>query len=216
MEGLLQREATLVGRHDRWRMAAKRGFDIVVALVALTACLPALAVAAVAIVVDSGRPVLFWQQRLGREGRLFRLYKLRTMVPGAEAMLPAVRHRNELEDPLFKIRRDPRITRVGRHLRRWSLDEVPQLWNVLRGDMSVVGPRPALPEEALAWAPELRRRLEVRPGVTGPWQVSGRADSSFVDYVRLDLEYIDNLSLLTDATIVAKTVPTVLRRRGAY
>ena len=123
---------------------------------------------------------------------------------------------NQADGPLFKMRDDPRVTRVGRILRRYSIDELPQLWNVLRGEMSLVGPRPGLPAEMTAWAPELHNRLRVKPGVTGMWQVSGRSDCSFAEYMRLDLYYVDNWSLWSDLAIVAKTVPTVLFRRGAY
>ena len=137
------------------------------------------------------------------------------MVPNAHQLRHELAALNEADGPLFKIKNDPRVTRVGRFLRKTSLDELPQLWNVLRGEMSLVGPRPALPEEATLWAPELRDRLRVQPGITGMWQVSGRSNTSFEEYSRLDLYYVDNWSLLADLTILGKTVPAVLFQRGA-
>jgi lipopolysaccharide/colanic/teichoic acid biosynthesis glycosyltransferase len=144
------------------------------------------------------------------------MLKFRTMVVGAAEQDADLRSLNDVDGPIFKMRDDPRVTRVGRPLRSFSLDELPQLWNVLRGQMSLVGPRPALPSEAVEWEPEFAvQRLSTRPGVTGMWQVSGRSDLSFDDYVRLDLFYVDNWSLWWDLAIVAKTIPTVLFRRGA-
>jgi len=153
--------------------------------------------------------------RVGRRGRPFQVLKFRSMVVDAEEMLAELRERNESDGPLFKMTDDPRVTSVGRFLRKTSLDEIPQLWNVVRGDMSLVGPRPALPSEAEQWSPELRNRLRVRPGITGMWQVSGRSSTSFEEYARLDLFYIDNWSFLTDMAILARTVPAVLRKEGA-
>lgn len=199
-----------------WRPAAKRASDILGATVLGLAALPVMVLVALAIRLDTPGPVLFRQQRVGRGGRLFPVLKFRTMVADAEARLAEVRDRNEADGPLFKIRDDPRVTRVGRWLRRFSLDELPQLWNVLRGEMSLVGPRPALPSEMGAWSEELHGRLRVRPGITGMWQVGGRSEASFEEYVRLDLYYVDNWSLWIDLAILAKTVPAVLARRGAY
>jgi exopolysaccharide biosynthesis polyprenyl glycosylphosphotransferase len=198
-----------------WRARAKRSFDIVLAafLVVLTA--PILLFAALLVKLDSRGPILFFQVRVGKNGRAFRIAKLRTMVVGAEHMLDDLREMNEVDGPLFKIRDDPRLTRVGRSLRRFSIDELPQLWNVLRGEMSMVGPRPALPLEVARWNGDVHGRLRVKPGITGMWQVNGRNDATFDDYVRLDLYYVDNWSLLTDLAIIAKTVPTVISRRGA-
>ena len=159
--------------------------------------------------------MVFKQERIGRNGRRFKVLKLRTMVVDAEARLAAIAHLNEADGPLFKVKDDPRITRVGRFLRKTSLDELPQLVNVMRNEMSMVGPRPALPREVLEWDEELRNRLRVRPGITGMWQVNGRSDTSFEDYQRLDLYYVDNWSLVTDLLIVLKTVPAVLFSRGA-
>src|SRR5262249_18731131 len=157
-------------------------------------------------------PAVFRQVRVGRHGRPFTMLKLRTMVVNAEDERPGLAGRSDVDGPLFKLRDDHRVTRVGRFLRRWSLDELAQLWNVLRGDMSIVGPRPALPDELAHWRPELYQRLRVRPGLTGMWQISGRSDATFEDYVRLDLYYIDNWSLVTDLSIILRTLPQVLRR----
>ncbi|MGH9282310.1 MAG: sugar transferase, partial [Acidimicrobiales bacterium] len=175
---------------------------------------PVLAVSALAVKLTSRGPVLFRQQRVGRNGVAFELLKLRTMIVGAEAVRPALVGAGN--GPLFKLRDDPRRTRVGRWLRRFSLDELPQLWNVLRGDMSLVGPRPALASEVGAWSPELHQRLRVKPGITGMWQVEGRSDASFATYERLDLYYVDNWSLLRDVVILFRTIPAVLSARGAY
>jgi exopolysaccharide biosynthesis polyprenyl glycosylphosphotransferase len=198
-----------------WRGLAKRGFDIAVAVTALIMSLPVVAVAAIAIKVSSRGPVLFRQERVGREGKPFQIMKLRTMVVDAEELLIDLLDRNEAAWPLFKVRDDPRVTRVGRVLRRLSIDELPQLWNVLRGEMSLVGPRPALAAECEGWSAELRQRLRVRPGITGMWQVNGRTDASFEDYTRLDLYYVHNWSLWTDLAMLGKTIPAVLSRRGA-
>jgi exopolysaccharide biosynthesis polyprenyl glycosylphosphotransferase len=202
-------------QRDGWRRTAKRAFDVGLALAAIVATSPIVLAAMVAIRIDSPGPVLFRQVRVGRNGRPFQVLKLRTMVQDAEARRDALLAENEADGPLFKMRDDPRITRVGRFLRKSSIDELPQLWNVVRGEMSLVGPRPALPHETEAWDPLLTQRLRVTPGITGMWQVNGRSESSFEDYTRLDLYYVDNWSLLIDLAILAKTVPVVLLRQGA-
>jgi lipopolysaccharide/colanic/teichoic acid biosynthesis glycosyltransferase len=159
--------------------------------------------------------VLFSQQRVGRGGKPFTIRKFRTMVVDAEAQLPQLMALNEADGPLFKMRNDPRITKVGHFLRRTSIDELPQLLNVVRGEMSMVGPRPALPTEAAQWEPKLRQRLRVRPGLTGMWQVHGRSNATFKAYGRLDLYYVDNWTLITDLSIIGRTFPSLLRRDGA-
>jgi exopolysaccharide biosynthesis polyprenyl glycosylphosphotransferase len=199
-----------------WRGMAKRALDVVGATTGLLLLAPVLALIAVAIKLNSSGPMLFQQERVGRNGKSFRILKFRTMVRNAEELMANLVKQNEVDGPLFKLKNDPRVTRVGHLLRRFSLDELPQLWNVLRGEMSLVGPRPALPREITGWGPELHQRLTVKPGITGMWQVNGRSNASFEDYVRLDLYYVDNWSLLTDLAIVAKTAVTVLRRQGAY
>jgi exopolysaccharide biosynthesis polyprenyl glycosylphosphotransferase len=203
-------------RRVGWRAVAKRMFDIAVAGALLLVLLPLLTVCALFIKIDSRGPVLFRQRRLGKGGKQFSVLKLRTMVVGAEQMVDDLQTHNEADGPLFKLREDPRVTRAGRILRKTSFDELPQLWNVLRGEMSLVGPRPALESETEGWTPELALRLRVKPGITGMWQVNGRSASSFEDYVRHDLYYVHNWSLLTDLAIVIKTIPVVLFRRGAY
>lgn len=198
-----------------WRATAKRVFDVVTASVLAALTSPVLLAAALAVRLGSGPGVLFRQERVGRDGRTFTLLKLRTMVPDAEQRLEELQDLNEAAGPMFKMTDDPRVTGVGRVLRKFSIDELPQLWNVIRGDMSLVGPRPALPEEAAHWDDALRERLRVRPGITGMWQVSGRYTASLETYARLDLFYVDNWSMVADLAILAKTVPVVLRHRGA-
>jgi exopolysaccharide biosynthesis polyprenyl glycosylphosphotransferase len=202
--------------HSGWRVAAKRGLDVMVSAIGLIALSPVLAVAAVAIVAESGRPVLFAQLRVGRDGGRFSVRKLRTMVVDADAMKRGLADRNEADGPLFKIRNDPRVTRVGRVLRRTCIDEIPQLWNVLRGEMSLVGPRPALAAEMVEWSPDAYKRLRVKPGLTGMWQIARKADHSFDDYIRLDLFYVDNWSLWRDLSILVRTVPTIIRGTATY
>ncbi len=183
---------------------------------ALLAFLPLLLAIVVAIRVDSRGGSLFRQTRVGRDGRTFTMYKFRTMEVDAESRVDALADANESDGVLFKMRRDPRITRVGGVLRRYSLDELPQLVNVLFGQMSLVGPRPALPQEVERYDVDPRHRLAVKPGLTGLWQVSGRSDLSWEESVRLDLHYVDNWSLAMDADIVLRTVRAVLSHRGAY
>ena len=199
------------------RLAAgcQTGFDFACSAFGLTVLALPLLTLALLIKVDSRGPIFYAQTRVGKNGRLFSVVKFRTMVPNAHQLRHELAAMNEADGPLFKIKHDPRVTRVGRLLRKTSLDELPQLWNVLRGEMSLVGPRPALPEEARLWDPELRDRLRVQPGITGMWQVSGRSNTSFDEYSRLDLYYVDNWSLLTDLSILIKTLPAVVAQRGA-
>ena len=198
----------------RWLI--KSAFDRVVAASALLVLLPLLAALAAAIKLGDGGPVLFRQTRVGKDGKTFTLYKFRTMVVDAEQRLAEVRALNESDGLLFKIRKDPRVTRVGEWLRRRSLDELPQLINVLVGDMSLVGPRPALPSETDAYAHHMRRRLAVKPGLTGLWQVSGRSDLPWDEAVRLDVRYVENWSFVLDLQILWKTWSVVSHGDGAY
>ncbi len=198
------------------RPIAKRVFDVVTSLVLLTLLSPLLLIVAAAVKFTSPGPILFRQDRVGRDGRSFRMLKFRTMVADAEAQLEALREEADSDSPLFKMRNDPRITRVGRLLRRTSIDELPQLLNVVKGEMSLVGPRPALRTEMAEWSPELYGRLRVQPGITGLWQVSGRSEASFDDYTRLDLYYVDNWSLAADLRILLRTAFAVIRSDGAY
>jgi len=194
----------------------KHVVDRVVAAVTLLVLAPLLIALAVAVRLDSPGPALFRQTRVGRDDARFTMWKFRTMACDAASVVPDLLDLNEASGPLFKIRDDPRVTRVGRWLRRTSLDELPQLVNVVLGQMSLVGPRPALPSEVEAYLPEVRHRLVVRPGMTGLWQVSGRSDLSWEEAVRLDQQYVDNWSLLLDLRILLRTAGAVLGGRGAY
>jgi exopolysaccharide biosynthesis polyprenyl glycosylphosphotransferase len=198
------------------RQVFKDLFDRTAAVLALMGLAPVMLGIAVAIKLSDGGPALFTQERVGKDGQRFRIYKFRTMVVDAEARLAEIRQRNEFDGVLFKIRKDPRITVIGARLRKWSLDELPQLINVLRGEMSLVGPRPALPEEAAEYAVHVRRRLVVKPGITGMWQVNGRSDLSWEETVRLDLRYVENWSFALDLQILWKTFSVIFRGAGAY
>ncbi len=195
-------------------IAIKRLIDVVGAATGLVVLAPVFALVAVVVALVDGRPVLFRQRRVGRDGAGLTIWKFRTMVHDAEGRLGEVAPRNEVRGPGFKLTDDPRLTRTGRFLRRSSLDELPQLWNILGGEMSLVGPRPALPAEVAAYDPWQRRRLCVKPGLTGLWQVSARNDDDVDRWVRLDLAYIDGWSLRLDLAILARTVPAVLAFDG--
>lgn len=199
------------GRH-----LAKRGFDIAASLVALLSISILAPFIAIAIKIDSPGPVFFRQLRVGRDGHGFRMVKFRSMKTTAEQELAALLDANEGSGPLFKMKTDPRVTRVGRILRKFSLDELPQFWNVLVGDMSIVGPRPPLPSEVTAYDGRVFRRLYIKPGITGLWQVSGRSDLSWEDSVKLDLRYVENWSLTHDLIIMWRTVKVMLQPSGAY
>jgi exopolysaccharide biosynthesis polyprenyl glycosylphosphotransferase len=196
--------------------AGKRIFDVLGSSALLVLLAPLLAVAAAWIKLHDRGPMLFVQERTGRDGSTFRCLKFRTMVVDAEERLAELHERVGYQDGLFKMQDDPRITRPGRWLRRFSIDELPQLVNVLRGEMSLVGPRPPLPTEVARYAKDTVRRLRVRPGMTGLWQVSGRADLAFDEAIRLDLYYVDNWSMLQDLAILARTLVAVFSTRGAY
>jgi exopolysaccharide biosynthesis polyprenyl glycosylphosphotransferase len=201
---------------SRLTLALKRCFDVAVAVVALAAALPLLLLAALATLLDSGVPVFFRQVRAGERGRPFQMLKFRTMVRNAEALLPELVPFDELESPMFKLKADPRVTRVGRLLRRTSIDELPQLINVLRGEMSIVGPRPEQLDLVERYAPEHQFRLQVKPGMTGPMQVYGRGELTFDERLSVEREYVENLSLARDLRIVLMTLPAVFRRGGAF
>lgn len=200
---------------DPLSLLVKRGLDLAVAGAALACASPLLLVAAAAVKLTSAGPVLFRQERVGLNGRTFTLLKFRSMYRDAEARRSEVAALNEMSGPVFKARHDPRVTPVGRWLRRFSVDELPQLWNVLRGDMSLVGPRPPLPDEVRRYERWQRRRLSMKPGITCLWQVSGRNQIGFEEWMRLDLAYIDNWSLKLDLEILLRTVPAVVTARGA-
>jgi lipopolysaccharide/colanic/teichoic acid biosynthesis glycosyltransferase len=197
--------------------ALKRLLDVVGAAVGLVLLAPLLGVIALLVAIDSGRPIFYPWRVVGRGGRYFTGYKFRTMVRNADALQAELAGQNQMTGPAFKMQADPRVTRIGRVLRRYSLDELPQLWSVLKGDMSLVGPRPPRQTEWVQFEPWQRRKLAVTPGITCFWQVSGRADiSNFEEWVKLDLRYIDEWNLWLDVAILLKTVPAVLLRRGAY
>ena len=196
--------------------AGKRALDILGAIVGLMLGAPILALAAFLVKLESHGPVLYKSRRVGRGGRPFTFFKLRSMVNGADLDRHRLSHLNESDGPVFKIARDPRVTRIGRFLRTTSIDEIPQLFNVLRGDMSLVGPRPPIAEEVAQYEPWQFRRLEVRPGLTCLWQISGRSRIGFQEWMRLDLEYIRKQSFRLDVKILIRTIPAVLSREGAY
>jgi exopolysaccharide biosynthesis polyprenyl glycosylphosphotransferase len=205
------------GPEDDWRLLAKRLIDILGSVALLLILAPLLALVTVLIRLDSPGAIFFTQERIGFNKRRFKLIKFRTMTDGADRQQALLEHLNEAEGPVFKIKNDPRVTRVGKFLRRFSIDELPQLFNVLKGDMSLVGPRP-LPVRDVERidVTSHKRRFSIKPGITCLWQVNGRSDIGFDDWVLLDLEYIDRWSLGLDLRILLKTIPAVLRGPGAY
>jgi exopolysaccharide biosynthesis polyprenyl glycosylphosphotransferase len=204
------------GRVTPLEQAMKRCLDIVVSALALVILSPVLALAALAVKLTSAGPVLFRQERVGLMGRRFRMLKFRSMVANADQMKARLLDRNEQSGPVFKMQKDPRVTPVGRFLRKHSIDELPQLVNVLRGDMSLVGPRPPLAKEVEQYEAWQLRRLSVRPGLTCVWQVSGRSEISFHDWMLLDMRYIDHWSFAGDLGLIMRTIPAVLTGRGAH
>ena len=193
-----------------------RAFDCCFALLALMVSLPILVLAALAIKIDSRGPVIYRSERIGVNGTPFVMFKLRTMVATADQQLGGLLGSNDCDGPIFKIHNDPRVTSVGRFLRRYSIDELPQFINVLRSEMRIVGPRPPLRREVETYDRDISRRLLVRPGITGAWQVGGRCNLSWEQATRLDLAYVDNWSLWTDLLIIAKTFRAVFRHEGAF
>jgi exopolysaccharide biosynthesis polyprenyl glycosylphosphotransferase len=199
-------------------LVVKGVMDRIGALLAIVLLAPVLLGVALAVRMEDGGPVLFRQERVGRDGRTFAMFKFRSMVIDAETRLPELLDANQGVGPLFKLQQDPRVTRTGELIRRWSLDELPQLLNVLRGDMSLVGPRPPLPREVAEYEVDTRRRLLVNPGMTGLWQINGRSDLSWEEAVRLDLYYVENWTPVLDLMILWRTVHVVLHPsdNGAY
>ena len=196
--------------------ALKRMFDVVVGTLLFVIGLPVMLIVGALVRLTSRGPALFRQERVGKGGKPFVMYKFRSMVKGAEELHEELVQASGSDTVLFKLREDPRVTPIGRVLRRWALDELPQLWNVVKGDMSLVGPRPALPGETARYSNRLRTRLQVKPGLTGLWQVNGRHELPFADYIRYDLFYVENWSLGLDLYVIGKTVPALLARRGSY
>lgn len=210
----LDREKVLRSRKTYWIL--RRGQDILLSLTALLLLWPVMLIVALVVVIDSPEAgPIFAQDRVGRDGKVFRFYKFRSMVPNAEAKLAELLEKNEMEGPAFKMKDDPRITRVGKFIRKTSLDELPQLWNILKGDMSIVGPRPPLPREVEQYGEYERQRLLVTPGLTCYWQIQPhRNDLSFDEWVDLDVKYIEESSFLTDWKIIFKTFGAVIGMNG--
>jgi lipopolysaccharide/colanic/teichoic acid biosynthesis glycosyltransferase len=197
--------------------ACKRGLDVLIALALLVLTSPVTLLAALAIKVSDFGPMLYVHTRVGRRGREFRCYKFRSMIVDAHRLQVRLQSANRHADHrTFKLEEDPRVTRVGRLIRKMSIDELPQLWNVLRGDMSMVGPRPPVPDEVKLYSEADRRRLDVRPGLTCIWQVSGRSNIPFPEQLRMDMEYVRRRSLRLDLALLLKTIPAVLSCRGAW
>jgi len=192
----------------------KRALDVVVSAAALAALSPVFLLIALAVRLSSPGAVIYVSERITRKERIFRCYKFRTMVANAEALQTSLQHLNQRDKVLFKIANDPRVTRVGRFLRKYSLDELPQLWNVLKGDMSLVGPRPPLANEVKQYESLHLRRLDALPGITGLWQVEARSNPSFARYVSLDIDYVEHWNPWLDAKILLKTIPVVLAGTG--
>ncbi len=208
--------ASLASEDTLYKRYGKRAMDVIGSALGVLLLLPFLPIVALAIKLTSPGPVLYRSIRLGKDGQPFVFYKFRSMVDGAHESRSFIQHLNEAEGPVFKIANDPRVTLVGRFLRRTSIDELPQLWNVLRGDMSLVGPRPPIPEEVEKYEPWQRRRLDVKPGITCLWQISGRSKLGFEEWMRLDIQYIQHQSFLLDQKILLRTLPAVVSRDGAY
>lgn len=204
------------GFHSLYYQNVKRTMDIAFSLLGILLTTPLWVLIAFCIKCDSKGPIIFKQVRIGRGGKPFTLYKFRSMRIGSEDEKEKLKHLSTAEGPIFKIKDDPRITRAGHFLRRLTLDEIPQLVNVLKGEMSLVGPRPPLPEEVAVYNSLQKKRLDVTPGLTCLWQVSGRSEISFAEWIQLDLYYIQHQSLLLDIKILVRTIPAVLSRRGAY
>ena len=201
----------------RFNMAVKRVFDLIVGGLLCVPFLPLMGIVALAIKLDSPGPVFYRQERMGRGGKPFWIFKFRSMHVGAdEARLELAERQNDYDGPMFKLKEDPRITRVGAALRRWSVDELPQLLNVMKGDMSLVGPRPLWTEEAKQCRGWTQKRLDITPGITGLWQVLGRSEIPFDEMVKLDYMYVTGWSLSWDIKLLLQTVPAVLNKRGAY
>lgn len=201
---------------DRFGQILKRGIDIALVLVLSVPVLVVGAIVAAAIKLESAGPIFYAHERVGKDGKLFCMYKFRSMIVNADDHKEALLQMNEASGPIFKIKNDPRLTRIGRLIRRFSLDELPQLWNILKGEMSFVGPRPPLPEEVCEYQDWHLRRLEVKGGLTGLWQVSGRSDLTFDEQCLLDIYYIENWSLAMDLRLILQTIPHLLSGRGAY
>ena len=194
----------------------KRGIDVIVAGVGLILLSPIITIVACAIKLTSKGPIFFLQKRVGKNGELFNMYKFRSMVVNAEELKEKLKHKNEMSGPMFKMKDDPRVTKVGKFIRKTSLDELPQLWNVLKGDMSLVGPRPSLPKEVEQFDSWMFKRLTVRPGLTCYWQVSGRNNIDFEDWMKLDVKYVEERNLWIDIKLIFKTLGVLFGDKNAH
>ena len=194
----------------------KRGIDVIVAGVGLILLSPIITIVACAIKLTSNGPIFFLQKRVGKNGELFNMYKFRSMVVNAEELKEKLKHKNEMSGPMFKMKDDPRVTKVGKFIRKTSLDELPQLWNVLKGDMSLVGPRPSLPKEVEQFDNWMFKRLSVRPGLTCYWQVSGRNNIDIEDWMKLDVKYVEERNLWIDIKLIFKTVGVLFGDKNAH
>ncbi|MDQ0339452.1 exopolysaccharide biosynthesis polyprenyl glycosylphosphotransferase [Caldalkalibacillus uzonensis] len=212
-----QPKEIIVVNDSKLYLISKRILDVCGSLIGLILLVPLFVTVSTLIKVEDPKgSVFFKQKRVGKNGKEFYMYKFRSMVTNAEELLDSLMHRNETTGPMFKIKDDPRITKVGKFIRKTSIDELPQLWNVLKGDMSLVGPRPPLPREVKEYTDNDKQRLLVTPGCTGLWQISGRSEIGFKEMVELDLKYISNRSLYMDIKIIIKTIVIILTGKGAY
>lgn len=194
----------------------KRVIDIICSGLAIIVLSPIMLITALAIVIESPGNPIFSQERVGKDGKIFKMYKFRSMCPDAEKKLKKLKKKNEADGPVFKIKDDPRITKVGHFIRKYSIDELMQLFNILKGDMSIIGPRPALPNEVKEYDDFAKLRLMVKPGLSCYWQVSGRSNIGFDEWMQLDVKYINDMSLITDIKIIFLTIPAILKGDGAY
>lgn len=211
------KETIYIEEHSGSYVIAKRLFDIIFSLLALICLSPLFLVMGMLIKMDGSKgEIIFFQNRVGVNGNIFKMYKFRSMYPDAEKRLEEIKHLNEIDGHMFKMKEDPRVTKIGKFIRAYSIDELPQLLNVLKGDMSLIGPRPPLIREYKKYTGYDKKRLAIRPGITGLWQVSGRNSLSFDEMVALDLKYIRELSLKNDLVIFLKTIVVVLKKENAY
>lgn len=194
----------------------KRAIDILCSGLAIIVLSPVMLITALAIVIESPSNPIFSQERVGKDGKIFKMYKFRSMCLDAEKKLKKLQKRNEADGPVFKIKDDPRITKVGHFIRKYSIDELMQLFNILKGDMSIIGPRPALPNEVKEYDDFAKLRLKVKPGLSCYWQISGRSNIGFDEWMQLDVKYINDMSLITDIKIIFLTIPAILKGDGAY
>lgn len=216
LENTVLSDAQFSKTDKRFYYAVKRIFDVCASLLALIILMPLMIAVAAAIRFDSKGNVIYSQERVGKNGKIFKMFKFRSMIENADEMVEKLRHLNEMDGPVFKISNDPRITKIGRFIRKTSIDELPQLINIIKGDMSIVGPRPPLPDEVSKYTEFEKRRLSVAQGLTCYWQISGRSSIAFHEWIQLDLKYIKEQCIITDIKIIFLTIAAVIKRKGAY